>query len=219
MTSRIAIIGSGMAGLSAAWMLAQRGFHVTVFEKSARPGLAAHSRDFAEFVGADSPVLGDVPSRMINRKLWPTVCKLYDQAAILTTDVESQQAFYDDEGTHFRAQLPYTAGDLIAAAIKSSHRRILDRLKFLRTVGTKTLDATPDSQLSFGEFIDRNFNSPDDASFLKRFLYPALSATVFTCPVDSLLKYPAVLVLDALQRVAGGDKLLRTVSGLSLIHI
>jgi len=214
MTPRIAIIGSGMAGLSAAWMLSQREVHVSIFEKSAKPGLAAHSRDFSELLGCTTePVMGDIPSRMINESLWPGVCKLYEQAGIATVSVDADQSFYNNDGTRFRASLPYAATDVLAAMARPSHAIIVNRLNHFRKFGTQWLAKNLSSDLNFGDFLQDEYNSPGSASFLKEFLFPALSATVFTCPVQSLKQYPATLVLDALQKISGGNTLLRTKLG------
>ena len=43
----IAIVGSGMAGLTAAYVLKQSGHHVTLYESQAKSGLDAHSTPFA----------------------------------------------------------------------------------------------------------------------------------------------------------------------------
>lgn len=59
----IAIIGSGMAGLTAAYVLGQHGHRVTVFESQAKSGLAAHSTAFG---GG----MIDAPLRVMNPQLW-----------------------------------------------------------------------------------------------------------------------------------------------------
>ena len=50
---KIAIAGSGIAGLAAGWLLAKEGHQVTVFEKQASLGMDAHY-----FLGLLQPFLG-----------------------------------------------------------------------------------------------------------------------------------------------------------------
>ena len=102
--SKIAIIGSGIAGLAAARYSKQQGHHVTLFEKHASPGMAAHG--FELQVGGHE-VLGDLPSRMFNRELWPSVGRLYDELNIEVEEVSARQRFLDREsGRSFSFALP-----------------------------------------------------------------------------------------------------------------
>ena len=59
----IAIIGSGMAGLTAAYVLKQHGHHISLYESQAKSGLDAHSTAFA---GG----MIDAPLRVMNPQLW-----------------------------------------------------------------------------------------------------------------------------------------------------
>ncbi len=204
-----------MAGLSAASMLSRRGMQVVLFEKADKPGLAAHSRDFAEFVGGSGPLIGDVPSRMINQSLWPGVCDIYAQAGVATVKVDADQSFYNVDGVCFRARLPYVASDALGAIARPSQAIIFNQLNQLRKVGMQWLAKHPSSGENFESFLQEQFGSQGNETFLRQFLFPALSATVFTCPVESLKRYPAALVLEALKKIAGGSALMRTKLGSS----
>ena len=210
--ARIAIIGSGVAGLSAAWYLAKFGHHVTVFEQAAKPGLAKNSHDFAELLGVESPAHGDIPSRMFNAALWPTVVELYRDAGVEVEPVESSQVFLEQDKVFFHARLPYSKSSLLFSMLKAQPRRVFEQLNFLKQTGQAFL-AGGSEEACFGDFIGQQAQSELDSRFLKHFLYPALSATVFTCSIAELLDYPAVIVLDALNRIVGQgneSSLLRT---------
>ena len=45
---KIAVIGSGIAGLSCCWILTQAGFSVTLFERESRLGMDAHGVDLED---------------------------------------------------------------------------------------------------------------------------------------------------------------------------
>ena len=90
--SKIATIGSGIAGLAAARKSKQQGHHVTLFEKQASPGMAAHGFEL-QIDGHE--IVGDLPSRMFNRELWPSVARLYDELNIEYEEVSARQRFLD----------------------------------------------------------------------------------------------------------------------------
>ena len=102
--SKIAIIGSGIAGLVAARNSKQQGHHVTLFEKQASPGMGAHG---FELQVDGQQIIGDLPSRMFNRELWPSVTRLYDELNIEYEAVSAKQRFLDREsGRSFSFALP-----------------------------------------------------------------------------------------------------------------
>ncbi|MEM9304101.1 MAG: FAD-dependent oxidoreductase, partial [Pseudomonadota bacterium] len=70
---RIAIIGSGIAGLSAAWRLSQD-HEVTIFEKFGHLGMDAHSLDVR---GEGGNARVDVPMRVFFDGFYPTLTALY----------------------------------------------------------------------------------------------------------------------------------------------
>ena len=52
---KVKVIGAGLAGSEAAWQLANRGIHVTLYEmKPKKMTPAHHSEDFAELVCSNS---------------------------------------------------------------------------------------------------------------------------------------------------------------------
>ncbi|MCA9565835.1 MAG: FAD-dependent oxidoreductase, partial [Myxococcales bacterium] len=71
MPMRVAVIGSGMTGLAAAWLLSQR-HQVTLYERQPRLGMDAHSIDLP---GSRGRV--DVPLRVFYEGYYPTLTKLY----------------------------------------------------------------------------------------------------------------------------------------------
>ena len=65
-TPRIAVIGSGIAGLTAAWLLRQRAV-VTLFEAGPRAGMGAYAVDY-ESCGTVTRI--DIPLRIFCRGYW-----------------------------------------------------------------------------------------------------------------------------------------------------
>ena len=79
---KVGIVGSGVAGLTAAYRLNKAGHQVTLFERQASLGMAAHElRDDAR------QIRGDVPSRMFNDCLWPNLFQLYSELGVEVEEV------------------------------------------------------------------------------------------------------------------------------------
>ena len=204
-----------MAGLSAAWFLGQEGFDVSVFEKGIQPGFSVHSRDFAELLpNVEGQLIGDVPSRMFNEALWPSLISLYRQADIEFEPVDHLQTFSIDQEVLLKVGLPYKLSTLLLKALKPKSRRLLTSIDKFRDVGNKALETGAAEKLTFGDFIESLSTQQLSPDLLGGFLLPALTSTVFTCPPEDLLRYPCDMVLEALQKITDGNNLLmRTVHG------
>ena len=195
-------------------MLSQEGFRVTVFEKGSRPGLSAHSRDFSQFIPeATNELPGDVPSRMFNDSLWPSVTKIYREAGIAFEPVDHQQTFFQNDDVLIKIGLPYSTA-VLNNVFNPVARRMLGLLAEFQKVGLVELDNGAAEYQTFGDFVDSQFHQDSFREFFDCFLFPALTSTVFTCPKSDLRNYPSHLVLDALHRITvDGNPLMRTVHG------
>ena len=82
---KIAIIGAGLTGLTAAWYLKKQGFSVTLFERSARPGgviKTHHENGFIYEAGPNTGVLGHPEAMELIEELAPDCqIEIADQAA------------------------------------------------------------------------------------------------------------------------------------------
>ena len=87
---KIGIVGSGIAGLTAAWILNRGGYDVTVFEKQKRIGIDAHSIRVSTLNGE---INIDVPSRMFNEVLWPKLSRIYNEIGVEYETVDASQSF------------------------------------------------------------------------------------------------------------------------------
>ena len=209
--SKIAIIGSGIAGLTAARYSKLRGHHVTLFEKQASPGMGAHG---FELRVDGHKIIGDLPSRMFNRELWPNVARLYDELNIEYEAVSAKQRFLDREsGRSFSFALPVDWKTKLGVATGMGSSPMLKHLSRLQQQSATGLaDGTVDG--NFAQYLSRH-GFPDE--FSKKFLFPALSATVCTCSDQAIGNYPAAILLDAMQKIASEDGLWRVSSGSSAV--
>lgn len=76
----IAVIGSGMAGLAAAYRARSAGHNVTVFESHNSHGMNAHH------LNVDDGLV-DVPLRIMSPESWPTLLALAKEVGVGTFNV------------------------------------------------------------------------------------------------------------------------------------
>ena len=209
--SKIAIIGSGIAGLAAARKSKQQGHHVTLFEKQASPGMAAHGFEL-QIDGHE--IVGDLPSRMFNRELWPSVARLYDELNIEYEEVSARQRFLDrDSGRSFSFVLPVDWRTKLGVATGVGSSPMLKQLRRLQQQSANDLaEGTVDG--NFNQYLSQHGLSDE---FSREFLFPALSATVCTCSDQAIGNYPAVILLDAMQKIASEEGLWRVSQGSSAV--
>ena len=95
---KIAIVGSGIAGLTTAYRLHQAGQQVAVFEKEIALGMDAHS----QLIQAQGQSYrADVPSRMFNRLQWPSLMRLYRELGVTCKPVTPTQSFSWVDGSTY----------------------------------------------------------------------------------------------------------------------
>lgn len=202
MTKRlnIAIIGSGMAGLTAAYALNRHHHNVTLFESQPQHGLAAHSRVFA---GGHI----DAPLRVMNPQLWHHTLALAAEVGLSAYQVRTDMACSWLEGAHMgdtwlstrrRPPLPFPVlADWRFARLLPQLAQGLYQLKqALRQLGQL------DSDTSLAQWLQRH---PIQPLLWHGCVVPVL-LTVCTCDVATLLQWPALPLLrfvDLLLRDAG----------------
>ena len=90
---RVAVIGSGVAGLTAAYVL-NRQDDVTLFEADSRLGGHAHTHDLPQ---ADGSVIGvDTGFIVHNERTYPTLLRLFAELGVETQDSEMSMSIRCD---------------------------------------------------------------------------------------------------------------------------
>ncbi|MGC9457184.1 MAG: NAD(P)/FAD-dependent oxidoreductase [Halothiobacillaceae bacterium] len=182
----IAVIGSGISGLAAAWLLGQR-HRVTVFEKHSY--LGGHTNTVAvQDQGSALPV--DTGFIVYNEPNYPLLTGLFRFLGIETQETEMSFSVSMDEGA-----LEYGGASLDTLF---SQRRNLLRPSFLRMVrdilrfnrlGKATLarahqardDRTLDAFLHEHGFSE---------TFARNYLLP-MAAAIWSCPTQTMRRFPA----------------------------
>ena len=212
---RIGIVGTGIAGLTAAWELRRAGASVTVFEKQNTLGMDAHSVSFdLDKNNLDKvEVRADVPSRMFNPALWPNLFKLYQSIGVETCLVDPSKSFSNlDQPALLRIRKSFAPTTAASLLLKPAARKIFKDIARMMNAAPEYLASTRANQRdqTMGEYLA--FNQYSQA-FIYQFLYPALSSTVCTCSYPSLDSYPATTLLSAMLNLTSPDCLLRTRNG------
>ncbi|GHC87666.1 amine oxidase [Nocardiopsis terrae] len=189
---RVAVIGGGVSGLTAAHVL-HRHDDVTLFEADDRPGGHAHTHSLT---GPDGGELG-VDSGFIvhNRRTYPNLLRLFDELGVTTRPTEmSLSVSCADCGLEYagarglRALWPGrarhgTAYLRMLADVPRFHRAARRLLGTARAVDPHGTVVGP----TLGAFVERHGFSP---YFTAHFLQPLVSA-VWSCPAGTALDYPA----------------------------
>ena len=208
MKEKIAIIGSGMAGLAAGWFCHQTGREVTILEAHHRRGMDAHTILFGES-GQSGHV--DIPLRVMNTHSWPSVLELCRRVGVETFPVHTPVACsWMDGATWFRTEsfrigkrtVPWTGSRFLLTA--APYRILWGFYRLSREVGE-----LESSDLTLGDFVQ--LKRPDPL-FWKGLILPLLT-TICTCSQDSLNRWPAGQVLKLLNRIVFGTELLRMSGG------
>ena len=197
---KIGIVGSGVAGLAAAWHLAKRGHQAKVFEKSAAVGLGGY------FVQPGVPPYGvDVPLRLMNKVQWPCLFSLLQELGVGITEVDSSQSFSRlGERSWLKLDLkklfkfnPFGAVDRRVGKVVADLSRL--RKEAARDFGVST---KADFRVwSLGQYLEHHGYSNE---FVNELLYPVLTSTVCTCSNLAIQKYPVGLVVDVLLKLVEG---------------
>ena len=181
--SRIAVIGSGVAGLTAAWLLS-REHEVWVFEKEDRIGGHTHT---VTVDAPEGPVAVDTGFIVHNRVNYPNFLRLMDELGIDTCP--SDMSFAASGNAH-----PWCSRGL--NGLFTERRHLVDPafyglwaevLRFNRAAAA-LLDHTETDGPTLGEYLALHGFSP---RFKSEYLYPMAGAVWSTSLVD-MERFPAV---------------------------
>ncbi|PTQ90438.1 FAD-dependent oxidoreductase [Agitococcus lubricus] len=209
MSKKIAIIGSGIAGLTAAYRARQAGFEVTVFEAQHGHGMDAHCLD------VDGGRV-DVPLRVMNPKRWQHVLRLASEVGVNTFAVDTYVSCSNlQQQTWFRStRLPLVRWPMLASwrFLHRNSAKIAYGLYQLRQLLAYS-QQTP--QQSIAELL---VHHPIDPIFWRGLVLPLLT-TICTCDEAHLLAWPSHQLLSLLDDIlhAQGKRLLRLEGGTSAL--
>jgi len=178
---RIAIVGSGIAGLSAAWMLA-REHQVTLYEADHRLGGHTHTVDVS-LDGQTFPV--DTGFLVFNHRTYPELTRLFTQLGVATvaSDMSFSVKLESPELEWSGTSLNTVFGQRANLARADFWRMLRDILRFNREA---TADSALSNSQSLGDYLKRKrYGQP----FVDWYLLP-MAAAIWSCPASQMLQFP-----------------------------
>jgi predicted NAD/FAD-binding protein len=181
---RVAIVGSGIAGLGSAWLLHKQGHRVTVFEANDYLGGHTHSVDVT-LDGITAPV--DTGFLVYNDRTYPLLIALFDELGVATAPSTMSFSVRDD-----RVGIEWAGTDMLALFAQPRNalrpafwRMISDLLRFNRHAAAMHRGGRTPS-ITLGEFLD---DGTYGSAFRDWYLLP-MAAAIWSAPTAEILQFP-----------------------------
>ena len=188
---RIAVVGTGIAGMAAAWLLHQT-HEVTVYEAATQPGGHSHT---VEVPGATGSVPVDMGFIVYNPPAYPNLTALFRHLDVPTHGSDMSFAVSLRGGG-----LEYAGTDL--AGLFGQRRNLLrprfwamlrDLARFYRETEADALKLDPD--MTLGAYLTaRSYG----AEFVRDHLLP-MAAAIWSAPAERIAAYPALAFIRFCQ--------------------
>jgi len=212
---KIAVIGAGVAGLGAAWLLSRK-HDVVVYERESRFG--GHSCTVeAPTPAGRQPV--DVGFIVFNERNYPNLVALFEHLGVPTEQSDmsfaaSLEGGRFEYGSSFAGYFGQRRNFVRPSFLRMTH----DILRFNR-LAPRLLDRCENLDFTLGDFVDDTGLS---AAFRDRYLMP-MAACIWSTPLGRMLDYPAQTFVRFLNNhgllTVGPQLRWRTVTGGSRSYV
>lgn len=213
---RIAVIGAGVSGLTAAWTLAAR-HEVLLFEREPRLGGHAHTHDVA-VDGRVVPV--DTGFMVFNERTYPHFVRM-----LAALGVDSRPSDMSFSVRCDRCDVEYSSAGLRGLfarprqAFTTAHLAMLgDVLRFFRTGRAALVDGSAATQ-SLGAFLDAHRFGD---ALVRHFVLP-MGGAIWSASSRTMREFPAASYLRFLENhgllAASGQPVWRTIVGGSRTYV
>ncbi|KAJ2500879.1 hypothetical protein GGH96_002400 [Coemansia sp. RSA 1972] len=204
---RVAVVGSGLAGLATSYMLQKSGFVVELFEQENSIGMDAGS------LTVDG-VRIDVPFRVFTPDYYPYLYSLYTHLGIEFAAADYSLGFTGDRGESIWSYTNSTIGDFqmpIPDSIYKTDRTRVTRnwlrlvfacVRVMRTPRVLQPGGRLD-KLTIGEYLNEEQYS---TVFIEHVFLPFI-ASLLTCSLRAAREYPATTILHFVAKAVCGARL------------
>jgi predicted NAD/FAD-binding protein len=213
---RFAVVGAGVSGLTAAYLLTRVG-DVSLFE--AEPRLGGHAHTHLVPVADATPIAVDTGFIVYNERTYPQLTRLFAELGVTGQDSEMSMSIRCLQcGLQYAGQRGLAG---LQAGLPGGRRylRLLAEIVRFRRAARDLLSRSDETDPSFGSFLDSHGFS---AYFITHFALPFVAA-VWSCAPGQALSYPARYMfafLDNHGLLSAGDKpRWRTVRGGSATYV
>lgn len=211
----IAVVGAGISGLSAAWLLSKR-HRVVVYEANDYPGGHSNTIDVPDGSGVCAVDTGFI---VYNPPNYPNLCALFEtlnvptKLAPMTFSVSLDDGAYEYSGTRLGGLFGQPSN-----LFSADHWRLLrDVLRFFRNAPGDAERLPVETTL--GDYLTREGYS---SSFVHKHLAP-MAGAIWSTPIDAVMAYPMKAFVGFFQnhgllKVSNRPKW-RTVEGGSRVYV
>lgn len=185
---RVAVIGGGVAGLVAAWLLGRR-HDVVLFEARSRPG--GHVRTLRHRQGGRTRVL-DTGFIVFNRRTYPILSSVFDRLGVPTRGTEMSFSLRCRRcGLEYGGSGPTGILADPSNLFRPDFRELILGFRRFARAGRDALGAGTTAGGTVEEFADR---ASLGAPFVRHYLLPMASA-LWSAPLTAVRRFPAALLL------------------------
>ncbi|GAA5179367.1 FAD-dependent oxidoreductase [Niveibacterium umoris] len=185
---RIAVIGSGIAGLGAAWLLRDQ-HDVVVFEAASRLGGHTNTVD----VTIDGVTHGvDTGFLVFNRRTYPNLCALFAtlEVPVASSDMSFAVSLSEPDIEWAGSSLATVFAQKRNLARPAFWRMLQDIVRFNRETTREAREHLLPA-ISLGDYLERNRYGSE---FRDWYLLP-MAAAIWSCPARTMLDYPVATFL------------------------
>jgi len=190
---KIAVVGCGVAGLTAAWLL-NRKHDVHLFEKNNYVG--GHTRTLRVPVDPTSDLPVDTGFIVMNHRNYPLFTEVLKQLDVELADSSMTFSYHDHEtGYGYSGNSLATLFPRLNYFFKPTHLSLIRDLWRFARIGYADLQSGYLDGKTLGEyFATRSF----DRHFLNNYFYP-MGAAIWSSPVEQMQQFPAEPYLHFLE--------------------
>jgi predicted NAD/FAD-binding protein len=190
---KIAVVGCGVAGLTAAWLLSRK-HEVHLFEKNGY--LGGHTRTLKIESGPDAGLAVDTGFIVMNHRNYPLFTKVLEQLGVELADSSMTFSFHDSaSGYGYSGNTLGTLFPKLSYYFMPKHLGLVRDLARFARIGYRDLQSgTLEGKTLAEYFATRRFGH----NFLESYFYP-MGAAIWSSPVEEMQHFPAQPYLHFLE--------------------